>query len=701
MIWPLLLMIILVITWPTVTMSSQEAPPISKPSCANICGHVSIPYPFGIGASCAHDPWYEIVCNRSFSPAKPFLSRLKLEVACIMDMYTPTIEVRTPPQYICTGTQTQQQQLIRSVDLRGSPYRFSVDSNAFVAIGCAGSVVLMNRRSKILALCASSACLNPKGKEEGYRNDGCTASIAIADNDLDFYQIGFDNTVDNLNTCTIAALASNIIDAFALDPSNLKTTLEWNITDLSIQSPSYQNSSCQLNELLNMVTCECKESYEGNPYLPNGCQVDPEWETWKGEKRRWVWVAPAIRVIAGVSVGVRVLILFLLGCFWLYRMVKKAINLKKRAKFFKQNGGLLLQQHMSSNEGVLQKTKIFTIDELERVSDNFNQSRILGQGGQGTVYKGMLMDGTIVAIKKSKHVEKDQSEQFINELFILSQISHRNIVQLLGCCLETKVPMLVYEFIPNGTLSQHIHNPSDDFYITWKIRLQIAIETAGALAYLHSSSSVPIYHRDIKCSNILLDDKYRAKVSDFGISRTITIDQTHLTTFVKGTFGYFDPEYFQSNQFTEKSDVYSFGVVLVELLTSKKPIFEIQPKEWRSLATEFLFQMENSCLFDILDNQVLLEGKEEELQAVANLARKCLNLNGKLRPTMKEVASVLEGVRSAHHEPILVEQNFSNSESMGIEIGEVINYPLSISRFYSEGQIFSTRECPPVSFNTL
>ncbi|GAB4829969.1 hypothetical protein Ancab_040670 [Ancistrocladus abbreviatus] len=498
MIWPLLLVIILVIIWPTVTMSSQEAPPISKPGCANICGDVIIPYPFGIGVNCAHNPWYEIVCNTSFSPAKPFLSRLKLEVVDTMGVFhifnTPTIGVRTPPQYICTGTQTQQQQLIRSVDLRGSPYRFSVDSNAFVAIGCAGSVVLMNRRSKILALCASSACLNAIGKEEGYQNDGCTASIAIADNDLDFYQIGFDNVVDNLNTCTTAALATNIIDAFAQDPSNLKTTLEWNITDLLIQSPSYQNSNCQMDG--NAVTCQCKEFYEGNPYLPNGCQgknteliptpVFQECEECEGKKRRWVWVAPAI----GVSAGVRVLILFLLGCCWLYLMVKKAKKLKKRAKFFKRNGGLLLQQHMSSNEGVLQKTKIFTVDELERASDNFSQSRILGQGGQGTVYKGMLMDGTIVAIKKSKHVEKDQSEQFINELFILSQISHRNIVQLLGCCLETEVPMLVYEFIPNGTLSQHIHNPSDDFYMTWKIRLQIAIETAGALAYLHSSSSL-------------------------------------------------------------------------------------------------------------------------------------------------------------------------------------------------------------------
>ncbi|XP_071924459.1 wall-associated receptor kinase-like 9 [Coffea arabica] len=291
---------------------------------------------------------------------------------------------------------------------------------------------------------------------------------------------------------------------------------------------------------------------------------------------------------------------------------------------------------------------LFSAKELNKASDGFNENRILGQGGQGTVYKGMLTDGRIVAIKKSKKVDENQLGQFINEVVLLSQINHRNVVKLLGCCLETEVPLLVYEFIPNGTLFTLIHNGNnEELPLTWNLRLRIAIEVAGALAYLHSAVSIPIYHRDIKSSNILLDEKYIAKVSDFGTSRSVTIDKTHLTTVVKGTFGYLDPEYFQSSQFTEKSDVYSFGVVLAELLTRQKPISSAATDEDcnLSLATRFLISMEQDSLRNILDPELINQGNEQEITAVAKLAQRCLNLNGKKRPTMKEVAIGLESMK--------------------------------------------------------
>ncbi|GMN55019.1 hypothetical protein TIFTF001_024147 [Ficus carica] len=274
-------------------------------------------------------------------------------------------------------------------------------------------------------------------------------------------------------------------------------------------------------------------------------------------------------------------------------------------------------------------------------------NRILGQGGQGTVYKGMLADGKIVAVKKSKIIGEEKVTEFINEVVILSQINHRNVVKLLGCCLETEVPLLVYEHIPNGTLSQYIHDQNEEFPLTWEVRMRLATEIAGALSYLHSSASSPIYHRDVKSTNILLDEKYRAKIADFGTSRSVAIDQTHWTTLVHGTFGYLDPEYFQSSQFTDKSDVYSFGVVLVELLTGQKPITIIRPEEGRSLATYFMLSMEENRLFDIVDPQVVQEGEREGIIAFANLAKRCLNLNGRKRPTMKEVAAVLEDIRKS------------------------------------------------------
>ncbi|KAM7481440.1 hypothetical protein LguiB_006023 [Lonicera macranthoides] len=310
---------------------------------------------------------------------------------------------------------------------------------------------------------------------------------------------------------------------------------------------------------------------------------------------------------------------------------------------------------MIGEEGNVEKSKLFTSKELKKATDKYNKNRILGQGGQGTVYKGMLTDGRIVAIKASTRVDEGNLEQFINEVVILSQINHRNVVKLHGCCLETVVPLLVYEFIPNGTLFQYTHEKNEEFPLSWDVRLQIATEVASALSYLHSATSLPIYHRDVKSTNILLDENYKAKVADFGTSRSIAIDQTHLTTRVSGTFGYLDPEYFMSSQFTEKSDVYSFGVVLVELLTSQKPILLIGSEGMCSLSKYFMVASKEKCLFDILDTQVQTKGGKEEITRVANLAKRCLSLSGRKRPTMREVTVELEGIRIPNSESTINE----------------------------------------------
>ncbi|CAN1126234.1 Wall-associated receptor kinase-like 22 [Linum perenne] len=280
-----------------------------------------------------------------------------------------------------------------------------------------------------------------------------------------------------------------------------------------------------------------------------------------------------------------------------------------------------MQKQLACGEANVEKMiKMFSSRELEKATDHYNINRLLGQGSQGTVYKGMLGDGRIVAVKKSKLVQDHEGKlkQFINEVVILSQISHRNVV---------KRPV------------------EQQLILTWKARLRIATEVAGALSYLHSAASTPVYHRDIKSTNILLDGECRAKIADFGISRTINIDQTHLTTKVQGTFGYLDPEYYQSSQFTEKSDVYSFGVVLVELLTRKRAVScSIESGEVRSLVGRFIVEMERNHVLEMIDRELKMEAKTEEILIVAELAKKCLRLTGKERPSMKQVTTALESI---------------------------------------------------------
>ncbi|KAF7113007.1 hypothetical protein RHSIM_RhsimUnG0169900 [Rhododendron simsii] len=260
-------------------------------------------------------------------------------------------------------------------------------------------------------------------------------------------------------------------------------------------------------------------------------------------------------------------------------------------------------------------------------------------------------------------VDQVQVDQFINELLILTQVNHRNVVKVLGFCFESKVPELVYEYISNGTLSQHIHKKLS--WLTLDHRLRIATEAASALSYLHSDASIPIIHRDVKSANILLNVDYVAKIADFGASRLVPLDQPQvINTIVQGTLGYLDPEYLQSGQLTEKSDVYSFGVVLAELMTGKKPICPGRSEAERYLAIYFIVSMKENRLSQILEPRVSREGTLEQLQAIAELVKRCLCLKSEERPTMKEVVTELERLRRYRNDPWVSQQSLEESESL-------------------------------------
>ncbi|KAK4254042.1 hypothetical protein QN277_009474 [Acacia crassicarpa] len=481
---------------------------------------------------------------------------------------------------------------------------------------------------------AASAHLNKVGDEISVPVlCACPAADQISDgvSSLLVHSISFGESPNSI----AQAYGVNLQTLLTTDQLSSNTTLYPFTTLLVPLKPS----SCKLNPHLFYCTCSFSQKY-----LPNSSFNTLDCDHIQTDPHRF-----PVKLVAslGVGVGVGLLSLFLLG-HKLYQYLRQKQERVRKEKLFKQNGGHLLQEKMSCY-GNGDKARLFTAEELERATDNYNQSRFLGQGGFGTVYKGMLPDGTIVAVKKAKEIVRSQIETFINEVVILSQINHRNIVKLLGWCLETEAPLLVYEFIPNGTLSHHIHNQELEGKLSWDTRLRISCEVAGAVAYMHSAASIPIFHRDIKTSNILLDHKYSAKVSDFGTSRSVPNDRTHLTTAVQGTFGYIDPEYFQSSQFTNKSDVYSFGVVLIELISGRKPITFSDEDEGRNLVAEFIALMKEDRVFEILDARVVHEGRKDDILSVVNLAKRCVRLNGKKRPTMQEVSAELEGLRKTQN----------------------------------------------------
>ncbi|RCV24539.1 hypothetical protein SETIT_5G093200v2 [Setaria italica] len=324
---------------------------------------------------------------------------------------------------------------------------------------------------------------------------------------------------------------------------------------------------------------------------------------------------------------------------------------KRRKQVGAPNGFMRSESSMQSYSKDLElggSLHIFTYEELEEATDGFSDSRELGDGGFGTVYKGKLRDGRVVAVKRLYKNNYKRVEQFINEVDILSRLLHQNLVILYGCTSRSSRDlMLVYEYIPNGTVADHLHGPrASERGLTWPVRMNIAIETAEALAYLHA---VEIIHRDVKTNNILLDNSFHVKVADFGLSRLYPLEVTHVSTVPQGTPGYVDPVYHQCYKLTDKSDVYSFGVVLVELISSKPAVDMGRSHSEINLANMALNRIQNHEVEQLVDPELGYETDDETkrmVDLVAELAFQCLQLERELRPSIKQVVEALNCIKN-------------------------------------------------------
>ncbi|KAI8539059.1 hypothetical protein RHMOL_Rhmol09G0152000 [Rhododendron molle] len=297
---------------------------------------------------------------------------------------------------------------------------------------------------------------------------------------------------------------------------------------------------------------------------------------------------------------------------------------------------------------------VFSYSELKEATHNFDPSKELGDGGFGTVYYGKLRDGREVAVKRLYEHNYKRVAQFVNEIKILTNLRHPSLVTLYGCTSRhSRELLLVYEYIPNGTVADHIHGDgAEDHPLPWPVRMNVAIETATALTYLHASE---IVHRDVKTNNILLDNNFHVKVADFGLSRLFPNDVSHVSTAPQGTPGYVDPEYHKCYQLTDKSDVYSFGVVLIELISSLPAVDFNRHRHEINLAKLAIDRIQNGAFNELIDSSLGFESDssvERMTTSVAEVAFQCLQLEREMRPSMNEVLEALKGIQEYKDEEI-------------------------------------------------
>ncbi|CAJ1889937.1 unnamed protein product [Sphenostylis stenocarpa] len=393
------------------------------------------------------------------------------------------------------------------------------------------------------------------------------------------------------------------------------------------------DSTCSPSGRNGLFRCLCNGGHSWNSFVATCVRYErkPKWKT-----------------SLVVSIGVVV-------TFFSLVLVLTIITKSCKISTHRENQAKEREDKLKSSAGE-KPCRMFQLKEVKKATNGFSQEKFLGSGGFGEVFKGELQDGTLVAVKKARVGNLKSTQQVLNEVAILSQVNHKNLVRLLGCCVESELPLMIYEYISNGTLYDHLHGRYCANFLDWKTRLKVAFQTAEALAYLHSAAHTPIYHRDVKSTNILLDDDFNAKVSDFGLSRLASPGLSHVSTCAQGTLGYLDPEYYRNYQLTDKSDVYSYGVVLLELLTSQKAIDFNRDEDDVNLAIHVNQHTSNGTIMELVDQRLLSvetlgDKMFTSIKLFLDLALECLREKKGERPNMRDIVQrLLCIIRIVEHE---------------------------------------------------